>query len=121
MSGSDRFPNDNYDRKMQRVDDDTWENAQVGVEYYCNDHRGGAYGVIYRQYFGAKVDLDEIAAVGIDKLIDFAFEFNGTVGHGASTNGTATAWLSKGTDKVVVHCSGTSLDEGWFDYTKAEV
>jgi len=119
MSGSDRFPGRCYDTKFRRVDNDQWEVAQEGVEYYCNDQYGGIYGTIFRRYYGALADLDEIAVPGIAYLIDFAFMFSGTIGHGASTDGTNTVWLQKDTDKIVAHCAGTAIDAGWVDYIKS--
>lgn len=67
--------------KMRRADNNNWETAQNGVEYFAPDQQGGIYGIIYRRFY----DIPDGAGLGatvnitIGETIVQAIQFVGWV------------------------------------------
>lgn len=116
-----------YNTKLQRVDNDEWESAQAGVEYYSNDQCGGIYGTVYRQYFTTSLPGGLTSGNNILKLVDYSISFND-----GGNRGVARGYTSYSTTAdVQIMLSGTSgygnlslsgvtwtVIGGWVEYTK---
>lgn len=120
---------DSHPNEHQRIDDDSWETAQVGVEYYSPDQLGGIHGTIIRQFFsGTMAGVGKILVEngGITKIFaqgGYSGKDDGAVLIPVASYGTATstarAFLDVTNDDLEL-LVGTSFDSGdyeiWVDY-----
>ena len=117
------------DTKLQRVDNDAWETAQDGVEYYSPIQNGRKHGIVYRQYFATSLPSDLTSGNNVSRLIDFSL-----LGHSGANRYMTRGISSDGTNMfyiVLIGISGNSnllltalgwfngnVTNGWVDYTK---
>jgi hypothetical protein len=98
--------------------------AQVALEteHLSPNQYGGVYGTVYRQYHGAKLTTEVVAAVGITKLLNASGSYESTRTYsGDVDDGTDSIIITKGTDEVVFTIAGAgafTCDSGWIDYVK---
>lgn len=105
--------------ELKRVDNGETETGQVGVEYFSPNQQGGIHGTIYRQYHGAKINLDTITITGITRLVDYGGGFNdANVYRGHSDDGSNHFFIEKSVDTITFRIAGWNHDDGWVDYTK---
>ena len=69
--------------ELQRVDNDTWETPQVGVEYYSDNQVDGMGDTVYKQFFSGTLDGSGDAtlladASFIDRIITSKGQFSGS-------------------------------------------
>ena len=117
------------DTKLQRVDNEAWETAQDGVEYYSPIQNGRRHGIVYRQYFATSLPSDLTSGNNVSRLIDFSL-----LGHSGANRYMTRGISSDGTNIfyiVLLGISGNSnllltalgwfsgnVTSGWVDYTK---
>jgi len=59
--------------KIKRVDNDVWEIAQTGVEYYSNNQCGGIHGTVFTRFY----DIPDSPGSGQTVLIPLGFSWGG--------------------------------------------
>lgn len=106
--------------KLKCCADNCYECVVVGNEYESPEQHGGLYGVVYRQYFGTKVDTNTISIVGITKLVDAVLHVDseGVIGGYGYESASAFAKVFMITDAVEFDIAGWTVQGGWIDYTK---
>ncbi len=116
------------DEKLKRVDNDLFETAQVGVEYYSPVQNGRKHGIVYRQYFATSLPSDLTSGNNVSNLVDYKLNVTGA-GNRHVLNGYTN---SSAPAESYLHLAGASgnsnlfltvnapfvLVEGRVDYTK---
>ena len=116
------------DTRLQRADNDLFETAQDGVEYYSPVQNGRKHGIVYRQYFTTSLPSDLTSGNNVSNLVDYKLIVTGA-GNRHVLNGYI---YSSAPEESYLHLGGTSgnnnlfllvsapftLVEGCVDYTK---
>ena len=116
------------DEKLKRVDNDAFETAQAGVEYYSPIQNGRKDGIVYRQYFTTSLPSDLTSGNNVSNLVDYKLVVTGGGNRHILSGYTYT---SAATESFLI-LTGTSgnnnlnlamgalftLVEGYVDYTK---
>ena len=109
---------------LVRVDNGAYEAAVEEREYYSPNQHGGRYGIVYRQYFGAKTNAQSVTATGMTKVIAYCMHVNtGDVIQGALMldGGNYIYMRISAPNTFTLTAAGltyTSATSGWFDYVK---
>ncbi len=118
------------DTKLQRVDNDLFETAQAGVEYFSPIQQGRRYGIVFRQYFNTALPADLTTGNTVSKLVDFTIYFtdgnnNRNLAHGFAEGGNGTDLvfiqllaLSGNNNLTLSSTGGWNITDGWVDYVK---
>ena len=116
------------DEQLKRVDNDVWETAQAGVEYYSPIQNGRKDGIVYRQYFTTSLPSDLTSGNNVSNLVDYRLNVLGAGNRhvlSAYTNSSAPAesyihlaGLSGNNNLFLTVGAPFTLVEGSVDYTK---
>ncbi len=114
--------------KLKNYQDNCYEIAMVGNEYFSPKQHGGIYGTVYRQYFTTTLPADLTSGNNVSKLLDYTIIAlgggNRHVLRGfASDGGSVESYIhltgTSGNNNLLLVVTGVfSSPEGWVEYTK---
>ncbi len=116
------------DEKLKRADNDLFETAQDGVEYYSPIQNGRKHGIVYRQYFTTSLPSDLTSGNNVSNLLDYKLMVTGAGNRhvlSAYTNSSSPAesyihlGLTSGKSNLIITVGAPFTPvEGYVDYTK---